>query len=212
MEITWYGQTCFRLRANKVTLLSDPVTGLLDKRRFQVDIVTNSELMPDNRAPFVQNEFKVIDGPGEYEVADVFVTGVYLPPSRKSQSTTRNNVFVVYMEDMILCHLGNLNHVPTQQQVEDLGGIEVLMVPVGGHSALNAAQAADVISLVEPQIVIPMNYQLPEISDPEVANFEPVDKFLKEMGLTNVETIDSLKITKSQLPEETQIVLLAPKG
>jgi L-ascorbate metabolism protein UlaG (beta-lactamase superfamily) len=92
--------------------------------------------------------------------------------------------------------------------VEDLGSIEVLMVPVGGQNTLNAAQAAEVISLIEPYIVIPMHYYLPDLT----VKLDPVDKFLKEMGVTKADTIDTLKLTKAGLPEETQIVLLEAKS
>jgi L-ascorbate metabolism protein UlaG (beta-lactamase superfamily) len=92
--------------------------------------------------------------------------------------------------------------------VEDLGSIDVLMIPVGGQKALNAAQAAEVISLIEPHIVIPMHYSLPGVTIP----LDPVSKFLKEMGVTNAEAIGALKLSKSTLPEETQIILLEPKS
>ena len=112
------------------------------------------------------------------------------------------------MEDLALCHLGNLSHVPSQSQVEDMGSIEVLLVPVGGQNALNAAQAAEVISLIEPYIVIPMHYHLPDLT----IKLDPVDKFLKEMGITKADTVDTLKLTKANLPEETQIMLMEVKS
>jgi L-ascorbate metabolism protein UlaG (beta-lactamase superfamily) len=88
-----------------------------------------------------------------------------------------------------------------------MGSIEVLLIPVGGQNTLNAAQAAEVISLIEPQVVVPMHYSLPDLT----VKLDPVDKFLKEMGLTKADTVDSLKLTKTNLPEETQVVLLEAK-
>ncbi|MDX1523085.1 MAG: MBL fold metallo-hydrolase, partial [Anaerolineae bacterium] len=105
------------------------------------------------------------------------------------------------------CHLGDLNQVPTQSQVEDMGDIDVLFVPVGGQKALNATQAAEVISLIEPYVVIPMHYHLPNIT----IKFDSVDKFLKEMGVSSSETTDTLKLTKSSIPDETQVIVLEAK-
>jgi L-ascorbate metabolism protein UlaG (beta-lactamase superfamily) len=214
MEITWYGHSCFRLKDRNVTVITDPYdkTLGLPLPRPKADIVTISHTSPHhNHTAGVKGEFKTINSPGEYEIGGAFVTALNLKPAKKSSKRDQpadNNVFVLYMDSIILCHLGNLIHVPTQHQVEDMDNIDVLMVPVGGHEGLNAAQAAELVSLIEPYIVIPMRYKLPGIS----VKLDPVSKFLKEMGITKAETEASLKLTKSSLPEETQIVLLEAKS
>jgi L-ascorbate metabolism protein UlaG (beta-lactamase superfamily) len=149
----------------------------------------------------------IVDGPGEYEINGVFVTGVHIAPAKDAKEAGRNNVFVIYLDDIAICHLGDLSHVPTQKQVEDMGNIDVLLVPVGGQNALKAAQAAEVISLIEPYTVIPMHYKLPNIT----VKLDPVKNFLTEVGITKTETVESLKLTKSSLPDETQVVVLDPK-
>jgi L-ascorbate metabolism protein UlaG (beta-lactamase superfamily) len=212
MEITWYGHACFRLKDRNTTVITDPYdkTLGLSLPRPKADIVTISHASPHhNHTAGVKGEFQVVDGPGEYEIGGVFITGIHLtgPKKKSNDNAAQNNIYVIYMEDIAICHLGDLSHVPTQNQVEDLGSIEVLMVPVGGQNALNAAQAAEVISLIEPYIVIPMHYHLPGLT----IKLDPVEKFLKEMGLAKVNTTDTLKLTKSSLPEETQIVLLEAK-
>jgi L-ascorbate metabolism protein UlaG (beta-lactamase superfamily) len=214
MEITWYGHACFRLKDRTITVVTDPYdkTLGLPLPRPKADIVTISHDTPHhNYTAGVKGEFKIVDGPGEYEIAGVFITGIHLAVSQDTggkNSAAQNNIYVIYLEDIALCHLGDLNHVPTQNQVEDLGSIDVLMAPVGGQNALNAAQAAEVISLIEPYVVIPMHYQLPGLT----IKLDPVEKFLKEMGLTKADTVDTLKLTKTSLPEETQIVLLDAKS
>ncbi len=213
MEIIWYGHACFRLKDRNVSVVMDPYDKALGLPlpRPKADIVTIShDTLYHNYVAGVKGEFKVIDSPGEYEIGGVFITGIHLiGPKKKgsSEAGAQNNIFVVYMEDLAICHLGDLSHVPTQSQVEDMGSIEVLLVPVGGLNALNAAQAAEVISLIEPNIVIPMHYQLPGLT----VNLDPVEKFLKEMGLSKTDKVDTLKLTKSALPEETQIVLMEAK-
>ncbi len=212
MGITWYGHACFRLRDRAATVVTDPYDKSLGLPlpRLKADIVTISHNSAHhNYVEGVKDVVRVIDSPGEYEIKEVFITGIRLTSAKKNNETPyQNNVFVVYMEDIAICHLGDLNHIPTQQQVEDLGSIDVLMIPVGGKKALNAAQAAEVISLIEPYIVIPMHYSLPGLA----IELDPVSKFLKEMGVANTEAVGTLKLTKTSLPEETQLVLLEPKN
>jgi L-ascorbate metabolism protein UlaG (beta-lactamase superfamily) len=212
MEITWYGHACFRLKDRTTSVVTDPYdkTLGLPLPRPKADIVTISHDVPHhNYTEGLKGEFKVIAGPGEYEIGGIFITGIHLAsPKKSTDEVAQNNIYVIYIEDIAVCHLGDLSHVPTQNQVEDLGSIEVLMVPVGGQNTLNAAQAAEVISLIEPYIVIPMHYHLPDLT----VKLDPVDKFLKEMGVTKADTVDTLKLTKTGLPEETQIVLLEAKS
>lgn len=216
MEIIWYGHACFRLKDRGVTVITDPYDKSLGLSlpSLKADIVTVSHHSPHHdHTAAIKGKFRVIDSPGEYEIGGVFATGINLVPTKKNSkkgdkaSPLRNNVFVIDMDNITLCHLGDLNHVPSQNQVEDMGNIDVLMIPVGGHQALNAAQAAEVISLIEPYIVIPMHYSLPNLS----IKLDPVSKFLKEMGLTKPETVTSLKVSKTGLPDETQIILLEAK-
>jgi len=211
MEIIWYGHACFRLKDRNSTVVTDPFDKSLGLPlpRPKADIVTISHQSPHhNYIAGIKDDFKVIDGPGEYEIGGTFITGIRMISTKKSANgALPNNVFVFYMEDLAICHLGDLDQIPTQSQVEGMGSINVLMVPVGGKQALNAAQAAEVISLIEPDIVIPMHYQLPGIT----IDLDPVSKFLKEMGVTKAEPESVLKLTKSNLPEETQIVLLDPR-
>ena len=210
MEITWYGHACFRLKDRTATVLTDPYDKSLGLSlpRPRADIVTVSHNSPHHNATQnVKPDFKVIDGPGEYEIGGTFVTGVQLYPPKNSSASAKNNVYVIYLENLAVCHMGDINHIPTQSQVEGLGSIDILLVPVGGHNALNAAQAAEVISLIEPYIVIPMHYSLPGLT----ITLDPVSKFLKEMGVAKADPEGTFKITKSSLPEETQIVLLEPK-
>jgi L-ascorbate metabolism protein UlaG (beta-lactamase superfamily) len=217
MDITWFGHSCFRLRDRSVAVVTDPYgkdIGLI-LPRVRADLVTVSHAADDhNYTRGVKSGFRSLDGPGEYEISGVFVTGLELRGERKRKDQAprpRNTVFLFEFEDLTICHLGDLDHVPSQAQVEEtLGEVDVLLIPVGGNESLNAAQASEVISLLEPHIVIPMHYKVKGLA-PEV-KLDPVAKFLKEMGLDNVPTQDTLKITHSTLPEETQVVLLELKA
>src|SRR5512136_1758882 len=183
VDITWLGHSCFRLRDRTATAVTDPYGKDLGLNlvRVRADIVTVSHDAEDhNYVKGVKGDFQVLNGPGEYEVSSVFVTGLELRGDRKKKDAAgglRNTVFLFEFEDVTICHLGDLNLVPTQAQVEEaLGEVDVLLIPVGGGESLNASQASEVVSLLEPHIVIPMHYHVPD----SMAQLDPVSKFLKE--------------------------------
>ncbi len=212
MEITWYGQTCFRLsERGMATVVTDPCspdTGLILPRP-RADVVTVSRDDPQCRyTSGVRGPFKVFDGPGEYEVGGVFITGIVAYANGKQRTALPpTTIFTFDYDGLTVCHLGQLDHVPTQSQVEDLGAVNVLLVPVGGSGSLNPAQASEVISLFEPNLVIPMYYKIPGLK----VSLGTLNRFLKEMGLEKVESQETLKVTRSGLSEETRIVVLEPK-
>ena len=144
-------------------------------------------------------------GPGEFEIGGVFITGIQTNHRNAKKISPRNTLYVFDYNGINVAHLGDLNHVPTQTEIEALGTVHVALVPVGDGSSLNAAKAAEVISLIEPNFVIPMHYQTPDC----LLKLDPVGKFLKEMGLTDAEKTPSLKIAgNSSFPEETRVVIL----
>lgn len=210
MDITWYGHSCFRLKNRTTTIITDPYDKSLGlpMPRLKGDIVTVShDTAHHNHVEAVKSDFKLINAPGEYEIGGVFITGIYLPRNGTTTPTDKNHLFVIRIDDVSVCHLGDLNQIPTQSQVENLGNIDVLLVPVGGNNALNAGQASEIISLIEPLLVVPMHFHLPDMA----ITLDPLDKFLKEMGINQLNAEDMLRVTKSSLPDETRIVLLNAK-
>jgi L-ascorbate metabolism protein UlaG (beta-lactamase superfamily) len=208
MDITWFGHSCFRLSDRGVTIVTDPPDDEMgyDRPRIRADVVTISHEHPghNNRIGF-RGGPKFFDGPGEYEVKDVFITGIATyHDTRSGASRGRNTVFLFEFDGVTICHLGDLGHVPTQAQVEALSSVDVLLIPVGGLHTIDPSKASEVISLIEPLIVVPMHYR----TKVEKANLQTVTKFLKEMGLSPMPAQPELKITKSSLPSETQIVVL----
>ena len=136
----------------------------------------------------------------------MFITGIQTDGAgKKKDGEIRNTLYVFDYYGLTVAHLGDMARVPTQTEVEALGPVHIALVPVGGGGSLNAAKAAEVISLLEPNIVIPMHYSTYH-SKPE--NLEPLNKFTKEMGLSTIENLPSLKVTLSSLPEETHVYTL----
>jgi L-ascorbate metabolism protein UlaG (beta-lactamase superfamily) len=210
MEINWYGYSCFRLiERGMASVVTDPFDHReagLNPLKLKADIVTVSRDLPaHNYIQAVKPDPYVIAGPGEYEVGGIFITAVETNGGTREDHELRNVLCMIDIEGLTVAHLGAMRKAPTQAQVEALGPVNVALVPVGGGDALTAAKAAEVINLLEPNIVIPMQYAIPGAK----IQLDPLSRFLKEMGLSSVEPEDSLKVTgKSNLPEETRVVVL----
>jgi len=216
MEITWYGHSCFRLaERGMAAVVCDPFDHRsvgYEPLKLKADIVTVSHDVPGhNHVQAVKGEYYLIRGPGEYEVGGVFITGVQTNgQTKKTENEPRNTLYVIDYNGITVAHLGAITRVPSQTEVEALGPVKIALVPVGGGSGLNASKAAEVISLLEPSIVIPMHYATPACT----IKLDPIQKFLKEMGLSSVQAEASLKVTSpNSLPEETKVVVLdCPKA
>jgi len=211
MEIVWYGHSCFRLtERNMATVVTDPYDNKsvgYFPLKLKADIVTISHDAPGhNNSEAVKGTSHVISGPGEFEIGGVFITGVQTDSGvgKKTKDQTRNTLYVFDYDGLTVAHLGDLKQAPPQTEIEALGTVNVALVPVGGGGGLNAAKAAEVISLIEPNIVVPMHYGT---SDAKVS-LESLNKFIKEMGLSKPEAQPSIKVTRSSLPEETHVVVL----
>ncbi len=209
MEITWYGHSCFRLvERGLAVVVTDPYDHAAvgyERLNLKGDIVTISHEAPGhNYVSAVKGRTHVLTGPGEYEIGGVFVTGVQTNGSKRKSEEPSNTLYVFDFDNVTIAHLGDLRQVPSQAEIEALGDVGIALVPVGGGGGLIAAKAAEVISLLEPGIVIPMHYQTPETTLP----LQPLDKFLKEMGIGDITAEPSLKITRSAIPDETRVVVL----
>jgi L-ascorbate metabolism protein UlaG (beta-lactamase superfamily) len=213
MEIVWYGLSCFRMSerglATVVTDPYDPSLGL-PALKLKSDIITVSRDAPGhNYLKAVKGERRVISGPGEYEIGGVFITGIRMAPRDSKKNGSRANTLYVFdFEGLTIAHLGDLSFVPTQPQIEDLGAVDIALVPVGGGGALGASEAAEVVSLIEPSIVVPMNFR----TGKQEVKLSPVTRFLSEMGISKAEPVPVLKAVKSGLSEETVVVVLSPGG
>jgi len=211
MEITWYGHSCFRLtERNFATVVTDPFDNKsigYGPLKLRSDIVTVSHDAPGhNNSDAVKGTSHVIDGAGEFEIGGVFITGVQTDGARKKskEKGDSNTVYVFDYDGITVAHLGDLKQVPTQAEIEMFGTVNVALVPVGGGGGLNAAKAAEVISMLEPNLVIPMHYSTPAAK----LSLDELNKFLKEMGLSKLDAQPSLKVTRSGLPSETHVVVL----
>lgn len=200
MDIKWYGKGCFRIKERNNILFTDPtpLRANAARAKLKADIVTFSSGEVDTKAlESFSSEPYVITRIGEYEVGGIFVTSI--GPNGKESN---NRVMLYHFEDMTVCYLGELDHVLGQSEVEALGAVDILLVPAGGAGLISAAQVAEVISLVEPRLIVPGHYE----GQPS----EALDRFLKEMGSSASSSLDELRVSRSSLPEESQVYLLNP--
>ena len=211
MEITWYGHFCFRMmERGMAAVVCDPFDHKIvgyDPLKLKADIVTVSiDNEEHNFISAVKGDPHLITGPGEFEIGGVFITGVQTNGhAKKSDDEPRNTLYVFDYNGLTVAHFGQIDRVPTQAEVEALGPVNIALIPVGDVSSLNAAKAAEVISLIEPNIVIPMHYA----TDGSQVKLDELNKFLKEMGISEAEHVPMLKMTSStSLPEETRVIVL----
>lgn len=208
MEITWLGHSCFKLKGKQATLITDPYSPELGYSlgKQTADVVTVSHQHPGHSyIEGIDGNPRAVTGPGEYEISNILIIGVATFHDNNRGSTRgKNTTYLIEMDEVSICHLGDLGHVLTDEQVEELGNVDVLLLPVGGVSTVNAPVASEIVRQLEPKIVIPMHYKTPAIN----RELEPVDSFLKEIGAHDITPQAKLSITKSSLPLSTQVVLL----
>jgi L-ascorbate metabolism protein UlaG (beta-lactamase superfamily) len=213
LDVTWLGQSCFRLRGKNAAVVTDPFPPSLGLRlpRQEADLVTVShEHENHSYTQAVRDGAFEITGPGEYEVAGVSVIGfATFHDGEKGTKRGRNTVYLIEIDDVRVCHLGDLGHALDDADAETVASVDVLLVPVGGRTAINAVQAAEVVRQLEPRFVVPMHYATPGVK----VDLDGVDRFLKEMAVTSFEAQPKLSVQASSATEyETKVVVLEPKA
>lgn len=215
MIITWFGQSCFKIQGQNSTLVTDPFDKSygLKVPRLAADIVTTSHDHNDhNNIKTVKGiaEAKpfIINGPGEYEAKNIFVRGIpSFHDNKEGVERGTNTIYLIKIDSISLAHLGDLGHVLSNGQIEKLEGIDILMIPVGGTYTINAKQATEIISQLEPRVVIPMHYNIKGLRLPK--KIDGISVFCKEFGACPTEEISKFKVAKKDLPsEEMKVVIL----
>lgn len=217
MEIIPLGLSSFKLKGKIATVITDPfdpeMTGLKFPKDAICDIVTISHGHPDHNASHLvkgtTGEPLFFTGSGEYEAKGVEVTGVAsFHDDKEGKERGKNILFRIDIDGVRLLHCGDLGHKLNETEEEQLGDIDVLFIPVGGVYTIDARIASEVVTQLEPSIVIPMHYGRPELNEKLFGQLSPVSVFLKEMGKEGVTPLPKLKVTKESLPPETQVVVL----
>lgn len=217
MEIQYLGHSCFRIKGKNAVVVIDPfnpsdlglkltkVTAdivLISHDHFDHNYLSGVEGTDRRKEPFV------VSGPGEYEISGVAIAGIpTFHDDTGGSQRGKNTVYVIHTDDLRVVFLGDLGHKLSDKQLEEINGTDILMVPVGGVVTLDAKQASEVITQIDPKIVIPMHYKLPGLA----LDLAPMDEFMKMMGKEGILPLPKLTISKEKLPEETTVVILERK-
>jgi L-ascorbate metabolism protein UlaG (beta-lactamase superfamily) len=210
LDVTWLGHGCFRLRGRSAAVVTDPFPPAIGLKlpKLDADLVTISHEHENHSYTQVMRDAYEIRGPGEYEVAGVSVIGVpTFHDAQKGAKHGRNTVYLIEIDDVRICHLGDLGHALDDAEAEAISAPDVLLVPVGGHTSINAAQAAEIVRQLEPRYVVPMHYAIPGLK----LELDSLDRFLKEMAVTASEPQPKLSVQASSGEYETKVVVLEPK-
>jgi L-ascorbate metabolism protein UlaG (beta-lactamase superfamily) len=212
MHLTYLGHSCFKIQdkigSDGITVVTDPYDGSIGLRApsLEADIVTVSHSHQDhNNTKAIRGNAFVIESAGEYDVKGVLIEGVDSYHDEKSGGDRGHNIiYRINIDDINIVHLGDLGHLLDPKQLEKLTGADILLIPVGGKYTLDAKKAVEVVSQIEPRIVIPMHYK----AGSSKLDIDGVEKFIKELGLKPTYE-DKLKISKKELPvEDMELVVL----
>ena len=217
MTIFWHGQSCFEIittpaKNSQVKIVIDPFSeeiGLkVPKLEADILLVTHNHYDHNNVKAVSGNPF-LIFGPGEYEIKNVFIQGIEsFHDNSEGKERGGNTIYTIEAEDLKICHLGDFGQKElNQEQLEKIGQVDILMIPIGGVFTISAKEALKIMSQIEPKITIPMHYVLPKLK----IKLDSIDKFLKSLGIKKLEPQSKLSLKKKDLsPEEARIVVLKP--
>lgn len=203
MNISWHGKTCVKINTlskknGAASLLIDPLkkeSGLSGPKE-SADIF----LLTETGRKLKTSEGFVINNPGEYEIKEIYIRGM--------GSSPQNTLYAAEAEEINFCHLGLFNQEELSgPQVEEMGDIDILFIPVGGKDSIDAKNAAKIVSQLEPKITIPINYNIPGLK----VKLDELKSFLDILGIKSVEPLPKLSIKKKDLSseEESKVVVLA---
>jgi len=216
MLITYHGHSCFKLKGKNGTVVTDPYGGIgFEMPSMSADIVTVSHDHYDHSnvsavagtarrtKPFLINNL------GEYEVGGISVFGTKsFHDAENGGKSGINRIYVIVVDGIRICHLGDLGHELDENTINEIGDVDVLLLPVGGIYTINPKQAIAVAKALEPSFIVPMHYKTPAHDQSKFGELATLEDFIKEFGVENVEQIDKLKVEKDRLPEEKELVIL----
>lgn len=217
MIITWKGQSCFQIsttpnKNGQISIVIDPFdkeAGLkIPKLQADILLVTHDH-KDHNNTKIVSGDYLLIDGPGEYDINSIFVQGIpAFHDDSQGKERGSNTIYTIETEGIKICHLGDLGQKElSSEQLDKIGDIDILIIPIGGTYTIDGSEAKKIMSQIEPRMIIPMHYHLPELK----YKIDGIDNFFKALGIKKVETLPKLTIKKKDIStEEVKIIQLEP--
>jgi len=213
MDITYLGHSSFRIKSKQTVIITDPYAfdalGKPYPGKIASDIVTIScDLKEFNNSSAIDGSPYVISGPGEYEIKGIGIIGYgFYQKAEQNEKQVKNTVYRMDIEGMNVVHLGNLDHVLTDEKIDHLGSVDILCIPVGGHTSIGPKDAAAMIKEISPSIIIPMQYKCAGFDTGVFEHLHPVTDFLSNIALQIPQPIEKLSVQKESISEEPQVVL-----
>ena len=206
MNIVWYGQSCFKIQSKDLVLITDPFDKKIGLRPpfGSADIVTISHDHYDhNNFQVIKNNPFIIDSVGEYEIKKVIIKGINsYHDNQEGKERGQNTIYIIEMENIRICHLGDFGqNALINGQLEKIGQIDILFIPVGGVFTIDWKSASAIISQIEPRIIIPMHYKISGVKG-ELLKLDTIDKFCEERGASSKDAVNKFSIKKKDLPQE----------
>ena len=211
MDITWLGHSCFRLRTNDLVVVTDPFPDSIGLRMGEPQALAVTVSHPHENHSYwqgVSGDPKVLNGPGEYELSGIYISGAMTPRGETDPEGKRNTAYLIEMENLRICHLGDVTSALSTCLVEGFTPVDVLLLPAGGVCTVEVSQAIEMVRALDPRIVVPMHYGLPGLQ----VELGGLDVFLREMGLRDVQPQVRLNVSTSSLPQEMRVVVLEAHG
>lgn len=200
MEIIWLGRSCFRIKGKEAAILTDPYDEAANSLMGENIVMLSQGEVTERSWKGTEENVRVIQGPGEYEIANVLINGFRTLSKSKEEVGKKNTAYLIEMDGVTLCHMGEAESPLTSEQVT--GDIDILFASVGYPSTLKAT--LEMVNLIEPKVVIPMQYKT--VSSTE--ELQALEVFLKEMGIKEIEPQPKLTVTPSTLPLEPKKVMI----
>ncbi len=208
MDISWSGHSCFTLKGKNITLVIDPCPpeyGCVSRWGCPQAVLVSHDHKGHSFTAEIPGEPRIFQGPGEYEIGGAFITGIgTFHDDEDGTERGRNTVYVIEMEGLILCHLGDLGHPLTGHALKDVGKVDVLFVPVGGVPTLSVPEARSLARSVQARYILPMHYRRDDVR----SELEPVETFLSAMGVQPAESRPKLSVSSTSLPLDPQVIVL----
>ncbi len=211
MNISWYGQSCFRIQSKDIVLVTDPFDKKIGLRPpyGTADLVTIShDHFDHNNSDALKGDPFIVDCAGEYEIKKIILRGINSFHDNKEGAERGNNViYRIEMEDIILCHLGDFGqNAFTNGQLEKIGGVDILLIPIGGISTIDWKIAVEIINQIEPNIIIPMHYKVKGLIS-DLLKMDSAESFCKEFGVSEKDTIEKFSIKKKDIVKDSSKVV-----
>jgi len=211
LDISWLGHSCFRFRSDELTIMTDPFPesiGLQLREERPIVATLSHQHVNHSYIEGLGGDPRVLKGPGEYEMAGVYITAVMTPGGQNDPPDKRNTAYLFEIENLRICHLGDVSNVLSTRQIEELSPLDILLAPVGGVCTVEVPRIIEMMRALGPRVMIPMHYKVPGLQ----VELNPVDDFLRHMGLRDVQSQPRLTISSTSLPAELRVAVLDPLG